>query len=426
MLTLSSRSTVLVVYAGDAEYRGYCLEQVAAGYNVVLLTDSDPTWEKPHIKDFEVADLTDQQAILSAGRALAGRHVLAGVVTWSEWHLASTATLALHLGLLTNGPDVVRACRDKAVARALFARSDVPSATSIPARSLQEVELAAESIGYPVVLKPTAQGGSIGVIRINCAEDLSAGFEFAAAGAGQGVENPQVLVEEYLDGPEVSVECVTYHGRTTAVAVTRKSVGFAPYFEEIAHSVDAADPLLATVALPAAAAVEALGITDGIQHVEMRLVDGHPRLVEVNARIAGDLIGHLVHLATGIELARAAADLACGRAPSLIPTRSQAAAIRMFYPESSGVLTDRYVSEELAMEPEWLAWLHWSHDIGDEVLLPPTGDLYTARIGFLIATAPTGHLAQRRAEEAFQQIGMAVRDTEGCRRGSYLPGATSS
>ncbi|NED87458.1 carboxylase, partial [Streptomyces sp. SID11233] len=61
-------------------------------------------------------------------------------------------------------------------------------------------------------------------------------------------EGSGVLVEEYLAGPEVSVECVTHQGITTALAVTRKEVGFAPYFEETGHTVDAADPLLPEVA----------------------------------------------------------------------------------------------------------------------------------------------------------------------------------
>ncbi len=58
-------------------------------------------------------------------------------------------------------------------------------------------------------------------------------------------------------------------------------------------------PLLDVVAPAAKAAIRALGITAGVSHVEIRLVDGRPRIVEVNGRLAGDMISHLVHLATG-------------------------------------------------------------------------------------------------------------------------------
>nr|WP_157169332.1 ATP-grasp domain-containing protein [Streptomyces typhae] len=401
----------MVVSAADPQaeaYRGYCLEAVAAYYDVVLITPVAPTWEREFITDFEIADPGDAQALAAAGQALAGRHALAGVVTWTEWYLVPTARLARHLGLPSNSPEVMAAARDKARARTLFARHGVPSAASMTARSLLEAALAVETIGYPVVLKPAASAGSIGVIRVDRAEELPGGFAFAAAGTRDGVESTKVLVEEYLDGPEVSVECVTHRGHTTAVAVTRKTLGRAPFFEEVAHSVDAADPLLDQVAPVAAAAVKALGITDGVSHVEMRLVGGRPRLIEVNARIGGDMIGHLVQLATGIDLARAAADTVCGQTPDLARTRHSAAAIRLLYPDASGTLTHCHLDPDFAARTPWLEQVTFQRTVGDTVLLPPDGDMFSARAGFLITTAPTAMTAQARAEEALGHLRLTV------------------
>ncbi|MET7684365.1 ATP-grasp domain-containing protein [Streptomyces sp. NPDC005423] len=402
---MSARPLVLLVSPGDETYRGYCLEQVAAAYDVVLLTGAEPSWEKPFIVDHAVVDLTDPAALLAAGWALAERHDLAGVVTWDEWNLVPTARLARALGLPSPSVEVMRGCRNKATARALFARHGVPSAASMTARTLLEAHAAAMTLGYPAVIKPAALAGSIGVIRVDRPEELPAAFGFASAGAIRSREDTGVLVEEYLDGPEVSVECVTHHGETTAVAVTRKHLGPAPYFDETGHTVDATDPLLAQVAPVAAAAVRALGITDGVQHVEMRLVDGRPRLIEVNARIGGDMIGHLVSLATGIDLARAAADIACGRAPDLMPTRSQAAAIRIIYPAYSGTLIACRVTDPTG----GVERVRFQRQPGDQLVLPQDGgDLYTSRIGFLIATGPTGAVAEARAQQAYRNLDVQV------------------
>ncbi|MEU4347073.1 ATP-grasp domain-containing protein [Streptomyces sp. NPDC023838] len=389
-------------------YRGYCLEAVAARYDVALITPAEPTWEREFITDSEIADPDDAQALAAAGEALAGRNELTGVVTWTEWHLVPTARLARRLGLPTNSPEVMEAARNKATARGLFARHGVPSAASMSARSLLEAALAAETIGYPVVLKPAARAGSIGVIRVDRAEELPAGFAFAAAGARDGIESTKVLVEEYLDGPEVSVECVTHRGHTTAVAVTRKTLGAPPFFEEIAHSVDAADPLLDQVAPVAATAIKALGITDGVSHVEMRLVGGRPRLIEVNGRIGGDMIGHLVKLATGVDLARAAADTACGQAPDLTRTRNSAAAIRLLYPSASGTLTHCHFDDDFAARTPWLERVAFQRTVGDTVILPPDGDMFSARAGFLITTGPTADVAQARADEALGHLTLAA------------------
>ncbi|AZM58002.1 carboxylase [Streptomyces sp. WAC 01529] len=402
---------MLVISTADPEaeaYRGYCLEAVAARYNVVLITPAAPTWEREFITDFEIADPDDAQALAAAGQALAERHELTGVATWTEWYLVPTARLARRLGLPTNSPEVMEAARNKASARTLYAHHGVPSAASMTAHSLLEAALAAETIGYPVVLKPAARAGSIGVIRVNSAEELPGGFQFATAGARDGIESTKVLVEEYLDGPEVSVECVTHRGHTTAVAVTRKTLGAPPFFEEIAHSVDAGDPLLDQVAPVAAAAIKALGITDGVSHVEMRLVDGHPRLIEVNARIGGDMIGHLVQLTTGVDLARAAADTACGQAPDLTRTTHSAAAIRLLYPKTSGTLTHCHLDADFAARTPWLDRVTFQRAAGDAVTLPPAGDMFSARAGFLITTGPTAETAQARAEEALGHLTLAV------------------
>ncbi|MEU3975221.1 MULTISPECIES: ATP-grasp domain-containing protein [Streptomyces] len=400
--------TILVTTTSGPEaqaYRGYCLESVAAHYDVVLITPGEPTWEKEFISDFEIADPDDAEALTRAGQALADRHQLVGVATWTEWYLTQTARLARWLGLPTNSPEVMEAARNKAVARTLFARHAVPSASSMTARTLLEAALAAETIGYPVVLKPAARAASIGVIRVDSAEELPAGFEFASAGARDGIESTHVLVEEFLDGPEVSVECVTYRGHTTAVAITRKTLGDPPFFEEVAHCVDAADPLLAQVAPVAAAAVKALGITDGVQHVEMRLVNGRPRLVEVNARIGGDMIGHLVSLATGVDLPRAAADVACGLAPDLTSTRSRAAAIRLVYPAYSGTLTERRLDGNFS----WVERVSFQREVGDRLVLPQDGgDMYTARIGYLITTGASAQEAQARSIEAYRHLAVQV------------------
>lgn len=112
---MSSRPTLLLITLGDYSYRGLCLQQVAAAYDVVVVDSVPPTSrQRQYISDFEIADLHNEQALLAAGRALAQRHALAGVMTWTEWMLVPTAILAEHLGLPCNTPEVMLACRSYA------------------------------------------------------------------------------------------------------------------------------------------------------------------------------------------------------------------------------------------------------------------------------------------------------------------------
>lgn len=408
----TARPVVLVVAPNDELYRGYCLRSVAAAYDTVVITPAPLTWEKPLVVDHEVTDPYDIQALLAAGEALAARRPISAVLTWNEMLLVNTAELAQHLDVATDAPDILHGCRNKATSRELFDHHRVPSARSLKTANLLEAALAAEFIGYPVVIKPAGQAGSVGVIRVDHAEDLPSGFDFATVGAGLwGGESTDVLVEEYLDGEEISVECVTHNGVTTPVAVTRKQLAFAPYFEEVGHTVDPADPLLRRVGPVAQAAVAALGLTTGIQHVEMRLTPTGPRIIEVNGRIGGDLIGHLVLLATGIDLPRAAADLALGLQPDLTPTRHQAAAVALLYPAVSGTVVERGIDPEFFGDTDWLEQASWILSPGDQVTLPPEGDVDVARVGLLVVTAPDADQAEARLQTARDHSTITVAPT---------------
>lgn len=349
-----SQPMLLVIGSAPELMRRYMLESAAAEHSVLLIDDEAPTWQLPYIVDFERTDLNDPARVIAAAEALARHWTIAGVLTFNEYLLVTTARVAEHLQLPGNTPTAVAAARDKATSRQLFAASEVPSAASTWVHSLAAAASASERVGgYPVVLKPAAHAGSIGVVRVDSITDLPALWDIASAGAAhQGPEGQGILLEEFLDGPEVSVETVTENGVTTAVAVTRKAVGFEPFFMEQAHLVIAGDPLLDDVAPVAAAALRAVGITHGVSHVEMKLTASGPRLIEVNARLGGDRIGQLVRHATGVDLAAAAADLAIGRTPDLTPTHTRSAAIGMIYPPADGTVTG------LALRPHRHRHLH--------------------------------------------------------------------
>ncbi|MBA5224584.1 ATP-grasp domain-containing protein [Streptomyces griseoaurantiacus] len=400
------RPVLAVVSGGDPAYRGYCLEAVAADNRLVLIdSTAPPGFVHDLVVDYELADVQDTEAVVRAGLALAERHEIAGVLTWNEYSLVPAAALAERLGLPGNTVASMLACRDKGTTRRLLAEAGVPSAASKRVDSPEAASHAADRIGYPVVLKPASHAASIGVIRVDRPDDLPGAWQFTASGAReQGSEGSGVLVEEYLEGPEVSVECASFAGETVALAVTRKELGFAPYFEEVGHTVTADDPLLRVVAPVARHALRALGVTEGVQHVEMRLTDSGPRIIEVNARIGGDFIGRLVHLATGLDLPAIASALATHRTPDLTATSRGSAAVRILHPPTSGTLLERRMpAHSVGAGGGELREVGWLRSVGENVTLPPQGSLYEARIGYLITTAPTlsgAEAARLAAEEA--------------------------
>lgn len=402
---MSERQFLLVVGSGAAQkYREYSLASIARVCDVVLIDDTKPTWNRPYLVDSVVVDLTDSRAVLEGARTLDARRRISGVMTWDERRLAVTALCAEELGLPHNPSATVAACRDKHLSRTLFAEHDVPSARSVLVRSLEEAQKAAAKVGWPVVLKPRSLAGSIGVMRADDPEAVSRAWQTVAGARMPGVpESDDVLVEEFLSGPEISVECVTHEGRSRAVAVTRKRVGMDPYFEEVGHTVQADDVLARDDSHVVAVALQALtvlGVTTGVSHVELRLTDSGPRLIEVNARLGGDLIPHLVHLATGVDLSRAAAETALGRIPALEPEVSRAAAIEFFYPACDGVLATTVAEPGLTDRP-WLDRLDWVAEKGAVVRRPPRA--FMGRIGFAVVTGEDAQVCAARLAEVAQR-----------------------
>ncbi|MFJ1931647.1 acetyl-CoA carboxylase biotin carboxylase subunit family protein [Kitasatospora sp. NPDC088160] len=399
---------LLVLGTGDQTFSSYCLASASRHSPLVLVSDAEPTWQQPHLRDHEVADLGDLEELRWAVARLAERHEIKGVVTWDEHALVAAAHIATDLAVPGQSSATATACRNKAASRAVWASEGVPSAQSIRVTSLVTATTAARRIGLPVVLKPASHTGGIGVVKVDHLDELPAAFTYASARAkGQRQEGSGILVEEYLDGPEIAVECVTSHGITTAVAVTRTELGTGPHFQAVRHVVAASDPLLVEVAPIAEAALDALGVNCGISHVEMRLTTTGPKLIEVNARLGGDLVGHLVRLATGIDLAAAAVDIALGREPDLTPTRAAAAGIRLLHPATSGTVRTAHPRPELGT-PDWLERLVWELRPGQQTLLPPQGDPGTARLGHLVVTGTDAAQVHEHLAHAEGLVDIAV------------------
>ncbi|WP_199883428.1 ATP-grasp domain-containing protein [Streptomyces sp. CB01580] len=184
-------------------------------------------------------------------------------------------------------------------------------------------------------------------------------------------------------------------GRVHVAAITRKALSAEPCFEEVGHVVDANDELLDNdaVRFVATDALNAVGITHGVMHVEMRLTkDRGPRIIEINARLGGDLIPHLVYLATGVSLPQAAAALAIGAEPDLELTRRQAAAVRFIYPAHAGRIEALHSASPGG---SWLERFVWTHRPGDYVSPPPNGSLLD-RLAHFVVTGPDASTCRAR------------------------------
>jgi biotin carboxylase len=375
---------LVVVGGGRAEYKRYILERIARRYAIVLLTPQAPTWERPYIVDHVTIEPADEESILSAVRALSSRYRIIGVLTHQEPCVALVATIAEVLGLPGCGVQAADRCRDKYAARQAFEASGVPSARCRIAHDRVEAARAATEIGFPVVVKPRGLTASIGVCVVHDqaelveAVDRALGSTFAEAWRFQ----PGVVIEEYLDGPEISVDSVVLAGEAWPVVFAGKVLGPPPFFDEFGHVVaplseltDDPQRVLALVR----GAHRALGIRNSMTHTEIRLLRDGPRVIEVNGRLGGDLIPLVAEYAGGPDLALVSAHVATGAPFDLPGEVTGVAGIRFFYPGEG--------TESRGVRPEWVRQQVPLAEPGSAVPAVP-GRFYYSRTGFAIVEAP--------------------------------------
>ena len=378
---------LVLVGGGEAAFREYALRAVAARAQVVLLADRPPTWETRYCAEAVVADLADSDAVLRRLRAVGAD----GLLTYDERYVELSARLARALGLPGPCPSAVRAVKDKSELRELMDWAGLAPVRYGVAHSVAEAHQVLATVGLPAVFKPRALGGSAGVRLVSSADQVPAAFA-DATGARVGTTRSRydgVLIEEYIDGPEISVDSVVTGGVCTPLVVAEKETGLDPYFEELGHVVPARPALATREALDLVADAHAVaGLDQVVTHTELRLSSRGPRVIEVNARLGGDLIPYLGLLAHGVDLAGAAADLALGGTGAQGPRRAGpgTAAVRFVYPTTDLRVRDISLRRPAADYPG-LDTFAALCEPGEELLLPPRG--YLSRLAAVVVRGST-------------------------------------
>jgi S-sulfo-L-cysteine synthase (3-phospho-L-serine-dependent) len=287
-----------------------------------------------------VADTQSTGDILAAVRR-ADRGEIAGVYSSSDYFVETASEVAYALGLPGPEPAAIRRCRNKIDQITILQKNGLKVPLFATAHSTGELLSAAERIPKPLVVKPAFGSGSCGV-RLCCSESDAVvhGSDLLRRRANErGLQFPPgVLLEEYIPGPEYSVEA--FGG--AAIGVTRKHLGEVPAFVEIGHDFPAVleEAQERQIKDASARALSVLGLGWGPAHVELRYYERQPYIMEVNPRLAGGYIPELVRRSIGIDLIAETLKLATGRDVSLDRRMNGHASIRFVVTVSDGVIAE--------------------------------------------------------------------------------------
>ncbi len=255
---------------------------------------------------------------------------------------------------------------------------------------------------FPLITKPTDNSGSRGVMLVHDENELAEALNYSSENGRGG----NVIMEEYMQGPEVSVEVVVSHGVPHVLQITDKLTTGAPHFVEMGHSQPSRLPEDAQAAIRdlASRAALSVGIQNGPAHVEIILTKDGPKMVELGARMGGDCITtHLVPLSTGIDMVGSTIRIALGEEPDLEQKLHKGSAIRYFN-VPSGVIREISGVEEARQIPG-VKEITFVKQVGETA-----GDIgsSTDRVGFVIAQADSAEEAVAMCEQVLQAVNIVA------------------
>ncbi|MFJ9674247.1 ATP-grasp domain-containing protein [Streptomyces sp. NPDC101221] len=224
------------------------------------------------------------------------------VASFGESDQYPYAAIAEALGLPGHSPETVNLAHDKAAMRAWLRDKGIDGAASARVGDLDELRAFVRRHGLPCIVKPVTNAGSAGVSKVTSESALEAALE-RAGGSGPGPADTGVLVEEFFDGPQFSVEAFSEHGEHEVVGITRK-YSDPVSFVELGHVTPADLPgeQRRDVETYVKRILEAIGVRNGPTHTEVVLTGRGPRLIETHVRMGGDKIPELTLDATGVDI----------------------------------------------------------------------------------------------------------------------------
>ena len=324
------KKRILILGAGVMQ--GPAIRSAKAMGLLTAVIDGDPKAALAHEADyFEVIDLKDIHKIEEFAQKLKAEDGLHGVMTAGTDFSASVAYIAEHLDLPGIPYETALDASDKERMRSCFRKAGLPSPAFIV---FSETNLAVESIvlpfSFPAVVKPVDNMGSRGCRRVDTTTNLIKAVETALGFS----RSRRVIIEEYMEGPEFSIDAIVYKGEVTICGLADRHIFFPPYFIEMGHTMPTNIPPEEAEAIIKVfiRGIKALGIDNGAAKGDIKLTRSGPMIGEIAARLSGGYMsGWTYPYSSGADPAKGAICVALGQKPEgLTPQWNWTSAERAF------------------------------------------------------------------------------------------------
>jgi len=325
---------VLMISPGyPAEMTFFTRGLAAAGASVIGVGDQPvpalPVIARDAMSHYiAVGSLAAEEAVVATVRALARQVRIDRVECLWEPYMLLAARLREELDLPGLTVTQTVPFRDKEQMKRLIDAAGLRTPRHASAETVAGVWAAADRIGFPLIVKPIAGGGSADTYRAGSVTELNAILPMLR-------HVPQVSVEEFVEAEEFTYDTICAGGRVLFENISwyrprpllNKTHEWISPIDITLRDLDA--PELQGGRALGAAVLKVLGFRDGFTHMEWyRKADGEVVFGEIAARPPGGRMVDLMNYATDADLFSAWAEAVThGRISQPIERRYNAASI---------------------------------------------------------------------------------------------------
>jgi len=255
-----------------------------------------------------MTDMMDVQANISLGR----EYRVSGVITsGTDQALNIMAQAADALGLPCYlSTEAAKRCTDKTAMSEVMHKAGLPSPRHLVVSAREPLPAASMHLNYPVVVKPSDGQGQRGTTKVR----QPSKFGEALLAALEASRNGHAIIQEFIEGPEITVSAWMHEGRTQLLMVTdRVTYNLPPAlgvcFQHIFPSKHA-EHLTGEVRQLVTELGLAYGVSEGPFYVQMIVGQDQVYFVEGSCRVGGGHEDSLIPLATGVDITNLLIDLA--------------------------------------------------------------------------------------------------------------------
>jgi isopentenyl diphosphate isomerase/L-lactate dehydrogenase-like FMN-dependent dehydrogenase/biotin carboxylase len=330
---------------------------------------------------------------------------ISGVLTVGTDASATVAAMANALNLPGIKFEDAIAATNKIKMRTRFFEHGVPSPHFFPVWSLSDAKKACRVLGFPVVIKPSDNMGARGVVRIDNKNQIADAFAFAKSASPSG----ELIIEEFMEGHELSIDAVVFNGEVTFTGIADRIIEYPPHFVETGHTMPSQLPkeLQDSACEVMKAGIKALGIHLGCAKGDIKITKDGPKIGELAARLSGGFMSAYTYpLSTGVNLMRAAIEVALGQEPGNLEPLYNRVSIERAIITRPGIVK-KICGVEEALKIPGIAEIFINVKPGDKVKKPTSN---VEKAGHIIAVADTLEEAEEAVRKCKEMIKIEICD----------------